>query len=179
MKKIAIIIFVILTFGVSIAFAETYEEWISTCKDYKDVAKWMKKNFLYDNSKLKDCLGRKGTLCEVYSPEITFNKKSGVCFDAAVFAKWSLNRINPDYKAELINLYPGTYPDHYVTGFYVDGKLFVLDYGLPFGRNQSGTWGPFENLDNYVKDVYFRWSGHRQLKKYCFGWPTHRSSEPW
>lgn len=159
---------------------QTYEEWLATCKDYKDVAKWMKNNFLYETPKLKDCLSRsKGGPCKVYPPEITFKKKGGVCSDAAVFAKHSLNRINPDYKAEIVHLYPGTQPDHYVTGFYVNGKLYILDYGVGIGMPQAGTWGPFENLDEYVNKVYLRWSRHRSLKWYRFGWPSWRADTKW
>jgi len=183
MKKIVLAVVMILVFSVSVSFAETYEEWLSTCKDYKDVAKWMKRNFLYDigrsgrvwgpNTDPKDYPSR--------SPEETFKSKRGLCIDAAVFAKVSLNKINQEYKSEVIYLRANEqkFSVHYVAGFYEDGKMFVLDYGIPSGKSQGGTWGPFENLDEYVKKVYLRWSEHREMKEYHLGWPEYRKFEKW
>jgi hypothetical protein len=157
-----------------------YEDWLSTCKDYKDVVKWMDNHFSYNMLKNYDCFSRDdGTLCEATSPQMTFQKKSGVCFDAAIFAKVSLNRINPDYRAEIVFILPqditGT---HYVTGFYMGGKLFILDYGVPFHAKQRGTWGPFKNLDEYIQ-VYLTKTTRGNIKTYHFGWPNYRKFEVW
>jgi len=177
-KSILLIIIVLLWF--TACYAETWEEWVAKCKSYKDVDKWMAKNFLYDFNRLKEAMSRKkDNLLEVNPPEISFKLRRGVCFDAAVFAKHSLNRINPDYKAEIVHLYPGYFPDHYVCGFFVEGKLYIMDRGTGY-RNVEGTYGPFQSLDEYVNKIYLRYHPkHRKLKWARFGWPPWRSNEKW
>jgi hypothetical protein len=162
--------------------AETYEQWLSKCTSYEDVAKWQERYLLYDLTRLKDSMHHARNRQEklkANSPEVTFNLKRGVCMDAAVFSKVSLNRINADYKAEIIYLLPERIPDHYVCGFYINGKLYIMDYGTTY-RNTMGTHGPFESLDEYVHGFYLRYHPkHRTLKRYHFGWPPWRSFEPW
>jgi len=164
--------------------SQTYEEWLLTCKDYKDVAKWQERYLVYDIQKLKETVYKAETKqpqTPTNSHEETFKLKRGVCRDAAVFSKVSLNRINPEYKAEIVHLYPGPLPliDHYVCAFYVDGKLFIMDYGTT-SRSTMGTHGPFKDLEDYVNNFYLRYHPkHRSLKWYRFGWPPWRSFEPW
>ena len=163
---------------------QAYEEWLVTCKDYKDVAKWQERYFVYDTERLKDNMHRsitKQPKVPTRSPEETYRLKRGVCMDAAVFSKVSLNRITPDYNAKIVHLFPGPPPlvDHYVCAFYVDGKLFIMDYGTT-SRSTMGTHGPFKDLDDYVNNFYLRYHRqHRTLKWYRFGWPPWRSFEPW
>lgn len=162
----------------------TYEEWLASCKDYKDVAKWQEKYLIYDKERLQESLSRsKANLprLRAQSPEDTFRIKRGICMDAAVFTKVSLNRINPEYKAEIVHLFPGPLPliDHYVCAFYVNGKLFIMDYGTTY-RQTEGTHGPFKDLDDYVHSFYLKYHPkHKSFKWYKFGWPPWRSFEPW
>ena len=164
--------------------SRTYEEWLATCKDYKAVATWQDRYLVYDIQKLKENVYKAETKqprTPTHSPEETFRLKRGVCADAAVFSKVSLNRINPGYKAEIVHLFPGPLPliDHYVCAFYVDGKLFIMDYGTT-SRSTMGTHGPFKDLDDYVNNFYLRYHpNHRNLKWSRFGWPPWRSFEPW
>lgn len=172
-RKIVTAVFLVLIFT-SFAFAETYDEWLQTCKDYKDVALWLEKNFKYDFKRLEEAARAWPREAQkVYSPEETFKLKSGVCHDSSVFGKYSLNKINPGYKAEIIFLMgPGFV--HHVTGFYLDGQLWIMDYGYGSEKfkHMLGTYGPFKSLDQYAKDHYLK--NHptlRFLSNYHFGWP--------
>jgi hypothetical protein len=180
MKRLILVVILILGFCVPV-FASPYEDWLSTCKDYKDVEKWMRNNWIYDTYKLKYVLTMAASVkrvedlkLEVMSPSDTFKEKKGVCYDASAFKKDALNKINPNYKAEIIFLRSPTKIDHFVCGFYLDNKLWVLDYGNTASNLARGTWGPFVNLDQYVKTVYCPKSGKTFgtiLTKYYFGWP--------
>ena len=73
--------------------AETYEQWLSKCTSYEDVAKWQEHYLLYDLNRLKDSMNRPQTKHErlkANSPEVTFKLQRAVCMDAAVFSKSSL-----------------------------------------------------------------------------------------
>jgi len=159
----------------SVNSRRAYEDWLATCEDYRDVAKWQDRYLIYDTERLKDNIHRamtKQPRTPTRSPEETFCLKRGVCSDAAVFSKVSLNRIN---------LYPGPLPliDHYVCAFYVEGKLYIMDYGTT-SQSTLGTHGPFKDLDDYVRNFYLRYHPtHRTLRWYRFGWPPWRSFEPW
>jgi len=180
-KKILITAAILVLIFASLAFAEPYDEWLSTCKEYKDVAIWLEKNFKYDFKRLDEASKTWPREAQkVYPPKETFKLKSGVCQDSSVFGKYSLNKINPDYKAEIIFLMgPGFV--HYVTGFYIDGQLWIMDYGYGSEKfkNMIGTYGPFKSLDQYAKDHYLE--KHpilRFLDVYQFGWPkTGKANE--
>jgi len=65
--------------------AENYEQWLSKCTSYKDVAKWQERYLLYDVNRSKDARHRGQTKQEklkTNSPEVTFNLKRGVCMPA-------------------------------------------------------------------------------------------------
>ena len=168
MKKIMLV--VILIFGfVASAFGGPYEDWLSTCKDYKDVAKWMQKNFSYDMTKLRKVAGTTGQY--PVPPEESFKQKTGVCYDASLLIKQSLNTINPEYKAELIFLDNRPYnTNHFVCGFYLRNELWVMDYGTPV-PSMIGTFGPFKDLDDYHKNNYLRYHPKVKSGKVDLGWP--------
>jgi len=85
------------------------------------------------------------------APEETFRLKSGVCYDAALFAKETLNRIDPSYEARIVFLQIRPYGvNHYVCSFRKDGKLYIIDYGTP-NRNLVGVHGPYNSLEEYRK----------------------------
>lgn len=69
----------------------------------------------------------------------------------AAFAKLTLNRINPEYKARYIFIRNKNGPvNHWVTGFNLDNKIYVIDYGA--GKHWSameGMHGPYASLDEY------------------------------
>jgi len=124
--------------------AETYEQWLSQCKDYRDVERWMSRNFSYDIPKLR----RKDP--KTNTPDETFRTGYGVCKDAAEFAAESLNRINPEYKAGIVRITvgPEVYP-HVACFFYLEGKLYVLDYGSA-KRKVCGVHGPLKDLQEWA-----------------------------
>ena len=122
---------------------ETYQEAVTNWTSHEDVALWLKQNFRFSSS-------RKGSK-RFRHPENLYRIKSGYSLDAAVFAEVALNEVNKEYKASLIfikNAAAGS--PHWVTGFYIDGELYVMDYGA--GQNWSsmhGTHGPYISLAEY------------------------------
>jgi hypothetical protein len=124
----------------------------------------------------------RGKDLEVTSPSETFKEKKGVCYDGSAFKKNSLNRINPNYKAEIIFLYAPKKVSHFVVGFYLDNNLWVMDYATPLSNPARGTWGPFNNLEQYVKTVYCPKAGREfgtVLEKFYFGWPPRGMVRKW
>jgi hypothetical protein len=80
-----------------------------------------------------------------------FSKHSGYCRDAASLAKDALSRINPEYQAKYVFIKNKFgQPNHWVTGFTANGKLFIMDYGAgPEWRVMIGVHGPYDSLDDY------------------------------
>lgn len=126
----------------------TYDETVSQWKSYEDLVKWMEKDFSFDRERYKK-FG--GTLPIPRTPEETFQLKSGIYIDAAMFLKESLNRINPSYKAQIVVIMvrPNVF-NHYVCSFKKDGKLFIMDYGTPY-REVTGFHGPYNSLEEYKR----------------------------
>jgi len=98
-------------------------------------------------------------ISQAVSPEEIFRRRTGMPLDAAVFTKRSLNRINPAYRAEVIHVRTHDSFSHYVCGFQLGGRLFVMDYANPTRRE----WGltPFRDLGEYVERLYSRKNGVR------------------
>ena len=161
------------------SWAETYDKWVEKCGSYKDVAEWLNHNFRYEQDRNGD--GQpfsrgNNKRPRIQGPEETFRYRCGCPLDASLFAKETLNRINPDYRAEIIYLSLDRSRVHYLCGFFLGGKLFVMDYGNPH-ENMTGTHGPFENLDDYVKTFYFhRHPYQKRPQAYHFGFPSVNSS---
>ena len=167
MKKfIYVLIAIAITLGFTgCADTKPYPQTLKSWKSYKDVATYMQGNFRFDTSRqgefLKDLRKYKkqnsGNMYDFTVSELslkpieTYKRGGGFCGDAETLIKDSLNKINPDYNAKTIfisNAY-GT-PHHWVTGFYVDGKLHVMDYGAgPHWSSMMGTHGPYNSLDEY------------------------------
>jgi hypothetical protein len=126
--------------------ATTYAEAVSRWKSYEDLVKWMGKEFSLDMDRFRKF---EKTLPPPRTPEETFRLKSGIYIDAAIFAKETLNRINPSYQARIVTIVmrPSGY-NHYVCSFRKDGKLFIMDYGTPY-KEMTGVHGPFNSLEGY------------------------------
>jgi len=156
------------------SWAETYEKWVEGCASYKDVAQWLNGNFRYDQfrdaeSRLPRKSGEKPT--RIQAPEATFRSRTGGSLAAALFARETLNRINPDYRARIIHIAPNRTHVRYLCGFYLGGKLFVMDYGNS-QEQLIGTHGPFENLKDYVQRFYLKHlPQHQNLLSCSFGFP--------
>jgi len=136
--------------------AETYEHWAANCRSYKDVAAWLNDNFRYDPDRLGQTSGKASR--KQLSPkgkEEIFRYRTGCSLDASLFARETLNRINPDYRAELIYLSWERSAVHYLCGFYVGERLFIMDYWNP-QENLIGTHGPFEDLNDYLQRFYLK-----------------------
>lgn len=133
-----------------------YEAAVSTWTSYDEVAKWLGDNFVFDSGRLNVVISRtrtsgpSGLLAR--NPSSTYEQKSGYCSDAANFALQTLNKINPAYKAQFIfikNQYGQ--PHHWVTGYTVEGKIMVMDYGAsPEWKGMTGVHGPYDSLEQYA-----------------------------
>ena len=127
---------------------KTYDETVSEWKSYQDLVKWMENDFSFDKERYEKF---ERTLPVPRTPEKTFQLKSGIYIDAAMFLKETLNRINPSYKAQIVILIIRPYGfNHYVCSFRKDGKLFIMDYGTPY-REITGVHGPYSSLEEYKK----------------------------
>jgi hypothetical protein len=127
---------------------KTYGETVSEWESYQDVVKWMENDFSFDKERYEKFKGR---LPIPRTPEVTFQLKSGIYIDAAMFSKEALNRINPSYKAQIVILITRPYGfNHYVCSFRKDGKLFIMDYGTPY-KEVTGIHGPYSSLEEYKK----------------------------
>jgi hypothetical protein len=140
-----------------IIFVRSYDETVSRWKSYKDLERWMEKDFSFDTERFKRF---EGTLPPPRTPEETFKLKSGIYIDAVIFAKEALNRIDPTYRAQIVVLLIGRGANHYVCSFKRDGRIFVMDYGTPY-RTLVGVHGPFNSLEEYK--VFFE-KNHPTIK---------------
>ena len=123
------------------SFDDTVHQW----KSYKDVEIWLAKEFSFDGERFKKF---EGTLPPPQTPEETFKLKSGIYIDAAIFARETLNRIDPSYKAKIVVLILRRGASHYVCSFIKEGKIFIMDYGTPY-KTMVGVHGPFNTLEEY------------------------------
>lgn len=127
---------------------KTYDEIVSEWKSYQDVVKWMEKDFSFDRERYKKFEGK---LPIPRTPTETFQLKSGIYIDAAMFLKKTLNRIDPSYdsRVAVIITRPSLF-NHYVCSFKAGGKLFIMDYGTPY-TEITGLHGPYSSLEEYKK----------------------------
>jgi hypothetical protein len=129
---------------------KTYDETVSEWKSDEDLVKWMENDFSFDKERYETF---KGTLPVPRSPQETFQLKSGIYIDAAMFSKETLNRVNPSYQAQIVILIMRRYGfNHYACSFRKEGKLFIMDYGTPY-REITGIHGPYRSLEEY-KEFY-------------------------
>jgi hypothetical protein len=128
-----------------IIFVKSYDETVSRWKSYKDLQKWMEKDFTFDMERFKRF---EGTLPPPRTSEETFKLKSGIYIDAAIFAKETLNRIDPSYHAQIVVLLVGRGANHYACAFKKNGRIFIMDYGTPY-KTIVGVHGPFNALEEY------------------------------
>jgi hypothetical protein len=166
--------YTLLLFACARVPARSYDEMVSQWRSYDDVANWMGRYYSYDWKKFKNSLEIYAVenLPPVKTPRESFEEKSGLCFDAAHFAKETLNRIDPSYEAEIVFIQNRPYykPNHYVCSFKKDGQLYIMDYGLPF-KNLRGVFGPFPSLDQYLEFYLSHHPKVKRSKSISFGWP--------
>ena len=154
--RIFVILICMLLFGATSALANEYEKAVASWTSHQDVSRWLKENFEFSKSRQKviqkrlKAQGPSGLL--IREPGTLFSTKSGYCADSANFALDALNRISPDHNPRWVfvdNAVKGK-ANHWVTGFNVDGKLYIMDYGA--GHNwgkMNGVHGPYDSLDDY------------------------------
>ena len=166
MKKIFFLLAVMIA-SVTPSLAETYEEWVSKCTSYKDVSKWMQWNFMWDTQRSREgaALIKEGKYPKLRSPADIFTIKSGNSTDAAIFMKYSLDRINPAYRAEIISYSFRPIVGYLACSFYLDEKLHIMDYAGP-SRNFHGVHGPFKDLNDFTKRHVERYLGRDGTAKY-------------
>lgn len=138
-----------------LAGGDSYEEAVAGWTSHEDVAKWLESHFSFDkdrqktiNARLKS-QGPSGLL--VRRPEKLFVNRSGYCVDAANFAMDALNEIDFDYNARWVFVRNGSgRPNHWVTAFDYNGKLYIMDYGTgEKWEAMQGVHGPYASLDEY------------------------------
>ncbi len=136
------------TYPETTSLAKSYDATVSQWESYKDLVKWMERDFSFDMERYKKF---EGTLPYPRTPEQTLQLKSGIYIDVAEFSKKTLNRINPSYKAQIVVIIvrPNVF-NHYVCSFKKDGKLFIMDYGTPY-REITGFHGPYNSLEEYKR----------------------------
>jgi hypothetical protein len=162
----------------------TYPQAVKSWKSYKDVANYMQNNFRFDKARQheyqKEFKKYKQehyanlydfTISELsLKPSETYNRGGGFCGDAETLVKDALNKINPNYNAKTIfikNQYGP--PHHWVTGFYVDDKLYIMDYGAgPAWSQMIGVHGPYKSLDDYAK--FLQTINAKNFKLESLGW---------
>ena len=127
---------------------KTYDETVSEWKSYENLVKWMENDFSFDKERYENF---ERTLPVPRTPEETFQLRSGIYIDAAMFLKETLNRINSSYKAQIVILItrPSGF-NHYACSFKKDGKIFIMDYGTPY-KEVTGVHGPYSSLEEYKK----------------------------
>ena len=165
------LLFFLILFGCATVPIKTYDEKASEWKSYKDVAKWMSLHYSYDWKRLKEA-GETYTYdnpMPVRTPKETFELKSGLCWDAARFAKETLNRTDPSYEAEIVFIHRENI-DHFVCSFKKDSKLYIMDYGASY-RSLIGVHGPYNSLEEYKKFVERNGPPDLKVLSVTFGWP--------
>jgi hypothetical protein len=141
--------------GPAAAQGSVYEEQVSKWSSHEDVAAWLQSNFVFDKDRQQQVAaqlrekGPEGVLTRKTAS--LYSLKRGYCRDAAGFARDALNRIKPAYNARYIFIKNGSgTTNHWVTGFTVDKKIFVIDYGAgPEWSPMIGVHGPYASLDEY------------------------------
>ena len=147
---------VVLAAPTAHAQVDDYHSTVATWSSYKNVEQWLKDNFTFDKGRQKiiqkrlRAQGPTGLL--VRNPETLFNDAKGYCGDAAYFALDALNRISPEHNARWVFIKNGSgKTNHWVTGFTVKGKLYVIDYGTgKHWQAMSGIHGPYDSLTAYA-----------------------------
>lgn len=135
--------------------ASEYDDAVSGWKSYQDVADWLENNFSFSKQRQRKIIkrlradGPEGLL--VRNPSSLFEDRSGFCGDSSNFAIKALNRINPSYNARWVFIWNDAgRPNHWVTAFDHDGKLYIMDYGTGNKwREMQGVHGPYNSLDDY------------------------------
>jgi hypothetical protein len=152
---------------------DVYELWLLSCSSHENVSKWLEENFSYDKEILVKHIesAKKGQLPEVLTPKETFLRKKGICFESSWFAKDSLNKINPTYKAEVIFIFVNETTAHVVCSFWLDKEMYIMDYGTKI-ESMIGTYGPFNGIDDYVRNFFLKkHPTYKTVISYFFGWP--------
>jgi len=135
---------------VELSLETTYHETVSKWRSYQDLVQWMENVFSFDWERFQKFEGK---LPVPRTPEETFQLKSGIDIDTAMFIKEALNRINPSYKAQIVVVMIRPYVfNHYVCSFEKDDELFIMDYGTPYAE-VNGVLGPYSSIEEY-KNFY-------------------------
>lgn len=174
MKKLVIPLFVVSALAAGCSTVP-YDQAVSGWDSHEDVANWLDDSFYFDKDRQKTIAkrlkseGPEGLL--VRNPEKLYSSRTGYCADSANFAQYHLNKIDPNYNARWVFVENAMgRPNHWVTAFEYQGKLYIMDYGAgPAWYSMNGTHGPYESLDGYreflaslnlpgfeVGHVYFR-----------------------
>lgn len=153
MKKILFLFFTVIV--LSGCNTVPYKETVSTWKSHEDVASWLDNNFSFSKWRQQEVQqrlkrrGAGGLLAR--NPETLFHSSSGYCVDAANFAIYHLNMIDPAYNARWVFISNDMgRPHHWVAAFDYNEKLYIMDYGAgPKWNAMKGVHGPYNDLLEY------------------------------
>lgn len=139
------------------SYASDYDDMVDSWDSYQDVANWLNDNYIFDRSRQQfirnrlQAHGPSGLL--VRDPQKTYSEARGYCGDSAHFSREAINSIDPEYNAQWVfieNKHKG--PNYWVTGFYVDEELYIMDYGAGHKwSGMKGVHGPYSSLNEYEK----------------------------
>jgi len=142
---------------VNASFASDFKTTVETWRSHEEVAAWLKREWRFNDAyakQMSNTIKTKGpSAAVVKSAEETFISPDGWCKDAASFARDALNAIDTNYEAEYIFIKNKNTkaPNHWVTGFRRDGKLYVIDYGAgSHWKSMMGVHGPYNALNEYT-----------------------------
>lgn len=135
--------------------ADGYHETVAQWRSHEDVARWLADHFVFDKARQVTVVrrlksqGPAGLL--VRSPEKLFADHTGYCVDSANFALQALNEIDFDYNARWVFIKNAAGdPNHWVTAFDYQGKLYIMDYGAgEKWKVMRGVHGPYDSLAQY------------------------------
>jgi len=126
----------------------SYEDFIASCKDYKDVAAFMN-TFVYDWSRGNP----------IQSPKKTFQSGQAHCVNAAWFARCTLAQLG--YDTKIVHIIRTGIP-HFACAFWVNGELFIIDYGSAT-LSKRGIHGPLKNLEQWANFYTSSTGGYYQV----------------
>lgn len=135
--------------------SEDYGDTVAQWSSYQDVANWLQNHFAFDQERQKKIQhrlksqGPAGLL--VKAPDKLFADSKGYCGDSANFALQALNEIDFDYNPRWVFIKNAVgRPNHWVTAFDYEGKLYIMDYGTGDKWNaMQGVHGPYDSLSQY------------------------------
>jgi hypothetical protein len=145
-------------------------------KNPAEVSAWIGGHFNYDK---KRAASLKPGITTIYEADELYRKKGGVCVDLAHFSYSAISNMDPAVASDpayvMMKFEPCSLPKggvmekHWMTSFKgSDGKMYFMGDTRHIGR----IFGPYENVDEFMKTCYADLKPDRKLNCYqvrsCF-----------